>query len=206
MNGESVYVGVATLGAEVAYAVARPRWSLYDAGRKQRGEWRTDVLSIRRIPRAAFVGWLVRSMGDAGAPLGASPRRTLLLDTSEVGAGGLLLRSVQRAVDRTPVLRPLRVFALDVTQRDVEFSESVVARKDVLVPFLDAIERDVIGIPKKEPLALELVDQYDALTRKPDTLGGREDLVRAVALVTWAIDLEGCTTSTGGKPGALNAY
>lgn len=205
MNGKWTYVGAATLGAEVAYAVARPKWSLYAGGRKPRGEWQTEVLLLRRDTRGAFVDWLSRAAGDVRTALGEGQNGTVMLDISEVGGGDLLLRGVRRATERTPTLKKLRCLALDVTPRDVERSPRVVARRDVLAPFLDAIERDSIQLPAG-PLALELIDQYDALTRKPDATAGREDLVRAVALCAWAIDLEGQTAGTNEGLGVLNAY
>ena len=204
MNAKWTYVGAATLGPEVAYAVARPKWTLCSGGRKPRGEWRTDILSLKRVPRGAFVDWLAMAAGDGRTALGEGLRGTVMLDVSEAGQGGLLRLAVERAIERTPPLSKIRFLALDVTARDVERSSRVVARNDVLVPFLDAIERGAIQLPHG-PASIELVDQYDALTRKPDAAGGREDLVRADALCVWAIHLEG-RADTGGTMGALNAY
>lgn len=205
MNGQWTYVGAATRGPDVAFAVARPRWTLYAAGRKPRGEWQTEILSLQRQPRGDFVDWLSRSAGDPRTPFGAGLRGTVVLDVSEVGGGDLLYRACERAIEMTPILRRVRWHALDVTPRDVERSARVIARRDVLSPFLDALERDVLTL-LKGPLSDDLIDQYDALTRKPDAVGSREDLVRAVALCVWAIDLEGRAANTGGETGALHVY
>lgn len=205
MNAEWVYVGASTLGPEVAWAVARPRWSLYRGGRKPRGEWRASLVSIRRAARESFVEWLGAEARASQGAIGASPRSTVILDVAEVGGGDLLRRSVDRALERAPILKRARFLALEVTPRDIEPSGRTVARRDVLAPFLDAIERDALPLPKG-PYTKELIDQYDALTRKPDALGGREDLVRAVALCVWAIDLEGQEVAGGEKRGGLYVY
>jgi hypothetical protein len=162
-------------------------------------------VSLRRGARESFVGWLGAEARSSQGAIGASPRSTVLLDVAEVGGGDLLWRSVVRALDRVPALRRARYLPLEVTPRDLEPSGRTVARRDVLAPFLDAVERDVLPMPKG-PHAKEMIDQYEALTRKPDALGGREDLVRAVALCVWAIDLEGREVGGGEKLGGLYVH
>lgn len=208
MNEQWTYVGAATAGQTVALAVARPRWSLWREGRRPRGAWEPNLVSLVRRDRDDAVRWLAQAAGDVRTPLGESPRPVLLVDRSEVGGGDLLLRELERALERSRALRRVRMIRLDVTVRDVERSADVVARRTVLVPLLDALERDVLILPKG-PIGDEFVDQYDALARKPDALGPREDLVRAVALCVWAIDGEGRVAAGGaGEPreGRLNVY
>lgn len=205
MNEQWTYVGASTDGQSVALAVARPRWSLWSQGRRPRGTWETNLVSLVRHDRDDAVRWLARAAGDVRTPLGESPRPVLLVDRSEVGGGDLLLRALERELDRGRSLRRVRLIPLDVTARDVERSPGVVARRTVLTPFLDALERDVLT-PPRGPVAIEFANQAEALTRKPDALGVREDLVRAVALCVWAIDVEG--RSAAGEPGSgrLNVY
>lgn len=206
MNEQWTYVGVATSGQSVALAVARPRWSLYRGGRRPRGAWEPKLLSLERKDRDDAVLWLARAVGDVRMPLGEEGARpVLLVDRSEVGGGDLLLRALERELDRGVALRRVRTIVLDVTARDVERSPGVVARRAVLAPLLDAIERDLVTPPRGQ-LGIEFANQADALARKPDALGPREDLVRAVALCVWAIDVEGHAAAVGGETGALNVY
>lgn len=206
MNEQWTYVGVATSGQSVALAVARPRWSLYRGGRRPRGAWEPKLLSLERKDRDDAVLWLARAVGDVRMPLGEEGARpVLLVDRSEVGGGDLLLRALERELDRGVALRRVRTIVLDVTTRDVERSPGVVARRAVLAPLLDAIERDLVTPPRGQ-LGIEFANQADALARKPDALGPREDLVRAVALCVWAIDVEGHAAAVGGETGALNVY
>jgi len=206
LNEQWTYVGVATSGQSVALAVARPRWSLYRGGRRPRGEWEPHLLSLERQNRDDAVRWLARAAGDVRVPLGEEGARpVLLVDRSEIGGGDLLVRALDRELDRGVALRRVRTIVLDVTTRDVERSPGVVARRTVLAPLLDAIERDCLT-PPRSPHANEFADQADALARRPDALGAREDLVRAVALCVWAIDVEGHAAAVGGETGALNVY
>lgn len=204
MNEQWTYVGVATAGQSVALAVARPRWSLYREGRRPRGTWEPNLLSLERRDREDAVRWLVRSAGDVRTLVGQSPRPVVLLDRSEAGGGDLLLLAVSREIDRGAVLRRVRTIPLDVTSRDVDRSPGVVARRTVLAALLDVIERDVLA-PPGDQLGKEFVDQAEALARKPDALGVREDLVRAVALCAWAIGVEGREVAESGG-GGLHVY
>ena len=195
MNEKWAYVAATTVGPSVALAVARPRWAAPQKGQPH-GEWQPELLSLDRKDREAAVAWLSSTAGYPSTVIGGSLRGAVLLDISEAGGGDLLLRAIQREAGRAVGLQRLRIYPLDVTQRDVERGPRVVSRRAVLAPLLDAIERDTLPtIPG--PHAKEFVDQYDALSRKPDAIGGNEDLVRAVALVVWAIDLEGRLDAAG---------
>ena len=207
MNEKWTYVGAATTGQTVALAVARPRWSLYRDGRRPRGAWEPELLSLERRDREDAVRWLARAAGDVREPLGENGvRPVLLVDRSEIGGGDLLVRALDRELDRgVAALRRLRIIKLDVTTRDVERSHDVVARRTVLAPLLDAIERRLL-IPPRGSTGREFGDQAENVARKPDALGPREDLVRAVALCVWAIDVEGHAAAVGGETGALNVY
>lgn len=205
MNELWTYVGAATLGQSVAVAVARPRWTLWSKGRRPRGTWETNLVSLAKCEREAAVRWLAQAAGDVRTPLGDSPRPVLLVDHSEVGGGDILLRAIERELMRGSAFRRIRIIPLDVTARDVERSAGVVSRRTVLAPFLDALERDTLT-PPKGTVGKAFVDQYDALARKPDALGVREDLVRAVALCVWAIDVEGRVGSGQPGEGSLNVY
>lgn len=205
MNEQWTYVGASTAGQSVALAITRPKWSLWSKGRRPRGDWQPNLVSLVRRDRDDAVRWLADAAGDVRTPIGESPRPVLLVDHSEVGGGDLLLRALERQLDRGRSLRRLRVIPLDVTARDVERSPGVVARRVVLVPFLDALERDALT-PPRGPLGEEFVTQYDALARKPDALGVREDLVRAVALCVWAIDVESRVGAGASGAGRLNVY
>lgn len=205
MNEQWTYVGLSTAGQSVAVAIARPRWRLFRSGRQPRGAWEPNLLSLDRRNRDDAVRWLAAAAGDVRTPIGESPRPVLLVDRAEVGGGDLLLRALEREIYRGATLKRLRTIPLDVTSRDVERSPGVVARRVVLAPLLDAFECDALSLPRSTA-GKDFVDQYDALARKPDALGAREDLVRAVALVVWAIDVEGRLDGSGGLVGAMNVY
>lgn len=205
MNEQWTYVGAATHGQSLAVAIARPLWTLWSKGRRPRGTWETNLVSLVRHERKAGVRWLAQAAGDVRTPLGDSPRPVLLVDRSEVGGGDLLLLAIERELERGKAFRRVRIIPLDVTTRDVERSAGVVSRRTVLAPFLDALERDALT-PPNGTVGQEFVDQYDALARKPDALGVREDLIRAVALCVWAIDVEGRVGAGASGEGRLNVY
>jgi len=193
------YLGLSTLGDEVAVATTRPRWNLTVQGRKPRGEWHMTLLGMRREPRSDLPEWLLRQVAENRGPIGESPRLTALVDVSEYGAGDLLRRSLARALDRYPVLRRrVRPVLLAVTERDVvrsgrEDGAVLLSRRDLVAPLLEALEAGRLTAGRNG-LTREFREQMDALRRRSAFQGAEEapeDLVRAAALTAWAIDCEG---------------
>lgn len=199
MDESWTYIGMSTLGDEVAIATTRPRWNLSVRGRKPRGEWHMTLLGLRRETRSDLSEWLLRQVAENRGPIGESRRLTVLVDVSEYGAGDLLRRALARALDRYPVLRRrVRPVLLAVTERDVtpsgrEDGAVLLSRRDLVAPLLEALEAGRLSAERNE-LAREFREQMDALRRRSSFQGAEEapeDLVRAVALTAWAIDIEG---------------
>jgi hypothetical protein len=196
LNDGWTYLGISTFDASVSLAAVRPKWRLTLEGRKPRGEWEAEVLDLRRDDREAVLAWLHRSLAEKRGAAGESTRLRLLLDTSEPGAGDLLVRAVRRHLDQYQVFRRLLVNALDVTERDVDRSTradgtQTVSRREVLAPLLEAVYGGRLSVPRGR-LARELADQTEALRKRTaKDEPGQEDLVRAVAVCTWALELEG---------------
>lgn len=212
MNDGWTYVGLSTFGASVSLAVVRPRWRLTLAGRKPRGEWEAEVLDLRRDDRDALLVWIHRELTEKKGPIGEGTRLRLLLDTSEPGAGDLLVRAVRRHLDHYPIFRRLAVNALDLTERDVDRSvradgTQTVSRREVLAPLLEAVYGTRLSVPRGR-LAREFADQAEGLRkRSAKDEPGKEDLVRAVAVCTWALELEGGGRLKGfGSTAPMNAY
>lgn len=214
MNDEWVYVGVApVLSSEsISVAVVAPRWNLTVGGRKPRGEWGAALLDLRREEsRESFITWLQRSLMEKRGPAGEATRLTILFDVNEAGAGDLLFRAFQHARERYPILRRPRPVFVDVTSREIERTvrgdgAQIVPRRSVLLALLDTLERDLLSLGRAA-LGREFIEQYTAVTKKPDPSLAREDLVRAVALCCWAFELEGGGRLRGfDTPGTLNVY
>jgi len=195
------YVGLSTAGDEIAMAAARPTWTLTVTGRKPRGEWSAVLHWLERQERANLGDWLARqvSSSDGQSPIWGSRRLRMLVDVSEYGAGELLRHTLARAMDRYRFLGTrLRMTLVDVTERDVLPSGRAdgaltLSRRLLVAPLLAALEDGRIKATRSA-LYAEFREQMDALRRRaalPGVEEAREDLVRAVALPTWALHQEG---------------